>query len=139
MNKIIILFINLLFVVFLIIYSACSNSNNNEVKPCNVACTMLFAMVTVDVIDVNGNNIVLDSVYTTRLTTGEVIHLQQPMINRTYVVLDDSYMDRLKQSRDSFIFYGFKNGNKVVKQTFVISADCCHVQRQSGNSEIVIY
>jgi hypothetical protein len=117
---------------------AVSNNNGGNTDRCNpnVACTMIFAMVTTQVIDGNGDAVRLDDYYTLRTSTGEKIKSQETM-EGYYTILDDSYLNKLKQSSDKFQFVGMKNGKQVVNETYTITADCCHVQKKEGRPTIV--
>jgi hypothetical protein len=93
-------------------------------------------MVAIHITDASGNDVSLDDSYTTRVSTGEVIRLQQSMQNGRYVVLDDSYKSKLQKNSDNFRFTGIRNGQKVVEETFNIAADCCHINKVSGKDEV---
>ena len=54
----------------------------------------------------------------------------------TYIVLDDSYRDKLQNDKDKFRLVGIKEGKKVVDELFVIGADCCHIQKIEGKEDI---
>src|SRR5687768_12985153 len=77
-----------------------SNASNEKCNP-NVSCTMMFAMVTTKVIDGNGDEVKLDDYYTMRTSTGEKIKLPETM-EGYYTILDDGYLNKLKQSSDKF-------------------------------------
>ncbi|RYE23318.1 MAG: hypothetical protein EOP51_10930 [Sphingobacteriales bacterium] len=116
-----------------------SNSNNTPEK-CNpnVMCTMIFAMVTAQVQDKNGETIKLDDYYTIRTATGEKIKPGENGMDGSYTILDDSYQKNLQQSSDKFQFVGMKNGKQVINETYIISADCCHIQKKDGKAVIVV-
>ncbi len=128
----------LLMLVFLSPFFMASTCNKPEKDACvDVACTMMFAMVTVQVQEQDGSPVVLDEVYTVRKSSNETIKPQQQSAEGGhYVVLDDSYVGSLKQSVDSFTFVGMKNGQRVVEEPYVLGADCCHVRRESGKEVI---
>lgn len=95
-------------------------------------------MVTVQVVDQDNQPVTLDEAYTVRKKTGEKIKLEQNMEDGMYSVLDDSYKNKLENSKDQFQFVGVKEGKVVANESFDISADCCHVQKQSGKEIIVV-
>lgn len=115
-----------------------SQSCNKNTKPCkeNVICTELFAMVTVHVTDKNGQDVILNDAYTIRKSTNEEIRMEQSMPNGSYIVLDDSYQKKLSNSADTFIFIGIKNKAEVVNLSYIITADCCHISKASGENEV---
>src|SRR5687767_1252408 len=75
------------------------NNNNGEKCNPNIACTMIFAMVTAQVTDKNGDAVRLDDYYTLRTSTGERIKSSESM-EGYYTILDDNYQKTLQQSSD---------------------------------------
>jgi hypothetical protein len=57
-----------------------------------------------------------------------------------YTVLDDNYVSKLRNTQDTFLFYGYVSYyySPVVVETYVIEADECHVQKISGKESVVI-
>lgn len=105
----------------------------------DVACTMMFAMVTAEVKDANGQPVLLDEYYTIRDKNAQKItpESQVPQ-DGTYVILDDSWTRQLRNTSESFHFIGKKNGIEIVNEPYTIGADCCHVDKKSGKGTIVI-
>lgn len=102
-------------------------------------CTLMFTTITLQIKDEAGRPVKLDDAYTVRVETGEKIRsTSQGMGEGYYVVLDDSYQKKLAKTTANFKFIGIKNGKEVVNEPFTISADCCHVAKQSGKEEIII-
>jgi hypothetical protein len=95
-------------------------------------------MVMVHVEDQHHEPVILDEAYTIRKRNGEKIVLSQNMGDGHYAVLDDSYKTNLENTKDEFRFVGVKGGKIVVDESYQISADCCHVQKESGRDTIVI-
>ncbi len=106
----------------------------------DVICTMEFRTVSVKVNDQNNNFVKLDDYYTIRTGTGDTIrnHTSSLIIPDNYIVLTDGYRKKMENQTDVFRFVGVLNGNIVVDQPMTISADCCHITRESGPSEIKI-
>jgi hypothetical protein len=102
----------------------------------DVVCTDQLVMVTLQVTDPAGVPIVLDEAYTTRKSTGEVIRLTQSMEGGYYIVLDDTYQKKLQNAVDEFQFTGIRAGQKIVDEKYTISADCCHIAKQSGRDAV---
>ncbi len=102
----------------------------------DVMCTQMFATITIQVTDQNGQPVVLDEVYTLRGKNSQKINFEQSNTQGGYIVLDDSYQKKLEQHTDNFRFVGMKNGQKVVDEPFVIGADCCHISKVSGKETI---
>ena len=105
-----------------------------------VICTMEFAMVTVAVKDQNGNTVPLDSTITRNKSGLMVSNSNQssPAGDGRYVVADDSYQKALALRSEEVIFTGYKSGQKVIEQNFIISADCCHISKVSGPDILTI-
>jgi hypothetical protein len=121
------------------IYTSCKDQNHHAKKECeDVMCTMMFAMVTVEIKDNAGANVALDEAYTIRISTDEKILHDNSTNPGFYTVLDDGYQKQLQNRSDKFQFIGMKNGVKVVDETYTISADCCHVNRETGNTVITL-
>lgn len=112
-----------------------STSCKQQKCPENTICTDLFAMVTVKVTDQSGNTVHFDDVYTTRKSNSETIRIKQSM-DGSLIVLDDGYQSKLKQDKDTFYIVGVKNGQKLLHEPYVISADCCHISKVSGRVEV---
>ncbi len=122
---------------FLLVVSPFFWAGSCEKKACSeeVMCTEIFSMVTVQVTDQNGDAVLLDEVYTIRGNNAETIRPDQ-QAGGVYVVLDDSYRKKLENQKDDFRFIGMKEGKKVIEEVYSIAADCCHIQKISGNESI---
>lgn len=135
----------LLSIIAIICMSAsCKKTGDSGTTPPNadcdkVMCTMMFAMINIDVKDAAGAPVKLDEVYTLRVATGEKIkHENNGSEAGSYTVLDDGYMKSLMKQKADFRFVGVKDGKEVVNEPFEISADCCHVSKVSGRASIVV-
>lgn len=107
------------------------NNNNGDCK--NVACTAIFAAVTVKVQDKNGKNVALTSHYTVNMKSGDTIrHSDGSWPDGQYVVLDDNYVSKMYNQSIDFLFVGLLSNVPVVTESYTISADCCHVNKKSG-------
>lgn len=130
----------LLGVVYLTTSSSSCNKHDHHTNPCDGAmCTAMFVMINTKVTDATGKTILLDEAYTRRKSNNEVYRPDQTMAtyDSSYIVLDDGYLQKMQNQSDTFYFIGIKNGVEVVNEPFVISADCCHVNKQSGKTNIV--
>lgn len=119
---------------------SCNKHKPDHPSACgDIACTMMFAMVTVEIKDNAGKPVLLDEYYTIREKNGEKITSQSHNPESgTYVVLDDGFISTLTNKRENFRFIGKKNGAEVVNEAYDISGDCCHVNKESGKSAITI-
>lgn len=130
----------LLGVVYLTTSSSSCNKHDHHTNPCDGAmCTAMFVMINTKVTDANGHFVKLDDSYTQRAGNKDVYRPNQSnlIVDSSYVVIDDGYLQKMQNQTDTFYFVGLKNGKEVVKEPFVISADCCHVNKQSGKTNIV--
>jgi hypothetical protein len=83
--------------------------------------------------------VVFDDAYTINVSSGETIHLEANGAGvGHYTVLDDSYRKKLQNRTDRFQFVGIKNNQRIVEELYSISADCCHVSKVSGRTEVVL-
>lgn len=104
-------------------------------------CTDVFSSVNVNVVDNNGDPVVLNNVATVNAATGDSIFLDQPSrANGNYVVLDDSYVKQMYNQTVTFMFVGTDatSGKTLFAEPYTITADCCHVGMGSGKETIVI-
>lgn len=54
-----------------------------------------------------------------------------------YPVVTDAWMSGHRNTTTKMIFTGFLGNKEVVKETFEIKADCCHVSKVSGKESVV--
>lgn len=95
---------------------------------------MEFRSVT---IEVNGG--VLDSYHTLRVSTGDIINIEEDPLGffeNIYTVLNDNYLSLIVNKTETFIFKGYINDQLVVEEPFVISGDQCHINYVSGNTQV---
>lgn len=129
----------LLLIAAIICMSTSCEKKEDKDKCAEVACTQIFMMTMVDVKDNSGAKVVLDDHYTLRVSNNEKIRaVDQGNPDGGYVVLDDNYQSKLANKKEEFRFIGIKNGAEVVNEAYVFSADCCHIEKVSGKTEIVI-
>jgi hypothetical protein len=124
---------------YFFVSSASSCNHDKHKNNCHdVACTMIFGAVTIRVTDSDGKPVILNEAYTLREGSNEKITYTGTGIeNGTYTVIDDSYQKNLVNSTATFYFTGIKDGKEVVKEKFVIGADCCHVSKKEGPESVV--
>lgn len=126
-------------VYLLLTASSCKRTTEQPATGCEgVMCTMMYAYVSSWVVDTAGSPVIFDEVYTLRYGNGERISLEQPQAPGGYTVLDDSYLRKLQNSKDSFTFVGIRQGKTLVQEGFWLSADCCHVKKVTGQDTIVV-
>lgn len=124
-------------VIMMLGFTACSTTKKIACPP-DVICTRIFKSVTVRIVDASTKPIQLDEAYTINIITGESIHLENTGQVGYYTVLDDSYQKKMPNSTLRFQFVGIKNGQRIVEETYRITADCCHIDKLAGRDEIII-
>jgi hypothetical protein len=103
-----------------------------------VDCKTDFIREGVVVLNTDGDLIELDDAYTFNRRKNQIIRFKDFKFGDTYIVLDDSYQDKLKNRTMQVQFIGMKNGKRVFNEPYVFTADCCHIQKLSGKDTIVI-
>lgn len=142
---------SILFVILTMILSAigCGGRNNNNECLCrtDIACTMEYRTISINVTDTLGNPYSLDVYRTKRLNTGAVYDLQtlsdswSDSLRRaqgSYPVLDDSYTNSTHVCGESFEFLGYRDSLLVVSQILEIKNNCCHIELISGNTNVTV-
>lgn len=124
--------------------SSCSKKKLKTIgNECDVFCTEEFRSIFTTVVDTNGQTVELYSTSTVRNSTQEVVFSYQydsTIINNgIYTIMNDGYQKQLKNQVDTFTFTGITNDNRMVEGQFVISADCCHINKVSGQDTLVLY
>jgi hypothetical protein len=106
-----------------------------------VLCTMEFRMLTVTIKDKAGNFYKADKVET-YTPTGKMIFSQSSpsfLPDSSYVVIDDNNMKDLTKNVNTILDFKIYKGNAVVKKVqYVVTADCCHISKVSGDTEIIV-
>lgn len=107
-----------------------------------VACTMSFAMITVRVVDTTGALVEGATIAVTRARTGENVQLHDQGLPYagTYVVLDDSWREKVDPAGERFDVTASKDGRQGSAQLTIGApgAGHCHVQRLAGPEQIVV-
>lgn len=103
-----------------------------------VMCTMMFAAVTVGVQDADGAAVTLDSARVSSDKLGVSMPAKGGLDGTGYTIVDDSQVKQLAQRQGTVTFTGFRDGKEVVRQDFVVKADCCHVSKVSGPDVVIV-
>lgn len=114
-------------------------------KP-NRVCTEEFRSLMVQVVDRAGAGVDLDSFKVIRVRDQKVIldnHKWQPSpgvsyIPGVYLMYSDAYMEATSVCGEDFVFKGYLDNEAVANGVFKIAHDCCHINRVSGETKIVI-
>jgi hypothetical protein len=122
-----------------VLMADCKKKVQSVTPACDgVACTMLFAMVNITVTDSMCGNITPDDVYTIRVDNLDTIRTSSsPVLENSYIVLDDNYLPKMRNAKYDFRFVCKKNGKTVVDEPFTLNADCCHISKVSGKQSVI--
>lgn len=103
-----------------------------------VVCDQYFNTVTLRVVNEQNSPITLNKYFTVRAKTGEVLNAISNPTPGNYTILSDAYAHNITGRTEKFIFTGLIDNEVVVNEVYYISADCCHITKQSGNTEITL-
>ena len=127
--------ITTLFILCLLLQSCVGNDKDCK----DVACTAIFKMITVTVIDSTQQKIQLDRYYTIKTSNNDTLDYTATTIEKgVFVVVDDNQSKSLQNTQDDFRFIGILNNTIVVDEPYVIGADCCHIDLISGSTEVTL-
>lgn len=127
--------------------TGCNNADGNSpTADCaTVLCTAEFRIISVGVQDKAGVNIPLDDFIVTDAQSGmeltqEYSQEQLEIFQQTgtYPLYNDSFRETHINKTRGLIFKGFINREVVVMGTYLVFADCCHVQLDSGDEILYI-
>ena len=125
----------LVFAAIPLLSTTCNKKNDCS----DAICTQMFAAVTVMVTDKDGNDINLLDFYTIHIATGDTLrHNNNNWPEGAYTVLDDGYVSKMYNKEFQFRFVGIKDNKIVADEMYTISADCCHINKESGKETIVV-
>jgi len=97
------------------------------------ACTEEFRMIT---LEISGDT--LDRTYTLRNGVDTAAATKGPEFGNVYLVLDDFYRYKIEGSQEAFLFHGYIGDSLVVVEDYIISADACHVNKESGKASLAL-
>ena len=134
--------------LLIVLTSNCRKNEKVILDPCScsekVICTEVYICVAVVIKNQNGQPVALDDYYTTRMATGEKINLKTAEsdslrnIHGKYPILTDGQKRLTEKCGTDFEFTGIKNGKEIIKRTYSIGHDCCHVKILKGDTSIII-
>ena len=98
-------------------------------------------MVSLDLFDTDGEKIYLDSSKT--FLKGKVIYSQNYLQSGFsaipyHVVITDSEMNIISSEGSNLQFNGWIDGALVVEADYIVSKDCCHIEKVQGPETITI-
>ena len=137
----------LLFLLFVAVCTSChtpQRAADTGWDPCpcpkDIMCTEDFRFVTLTVVDKTGAAVTLDRFETVRASNNTILARKDntEMQPGTYVVASDGEKESISTCGEKFLFRGYQGGKKVLEESFTLRHDCCHVERQSGRTEVVL-
>ncbi|MBW3544732.1 MAG: hypothetical protein KY428_03880 [Bacteroidetes bacterium] len=123
-------------------WSSCNGDAQTMEADCpeNIICTEQFEIIQLKLTNTNNQPVALNSFKSTNLDTGQEWKLEQEFTlepnSGYYPVLTDAQMKEVAQEGSRIEFIGIINGQKVVKELYVIGHDCCHIKLISGEQDI---
>lgn len=122
-------YILIYFVIFAYILSACNSAFNPDEE---IICNTMFVAIGVEI-----KGAKLDTFYTVRQSNKDTISDNfVGMMEGSYTLVSDRYLDELRNSQDTFHFIGIINDSVVVREPYIIGADACHIYKVSGKETI---
>lgn len=114
----------------------CNDCSSNQI------CTAYFASATLKIQYANGAPYVLDSFRVVRHEDGKLLDPGSYLIpgspaNGIYAVFNDGFIGLTNQCGKQFDFIGYKGNAEVVREQYVFSHNCCHMQTLSGKTELI--
>lgn len=142
------------FLISLVVLFSCNDGVRTAIDPSNCAtdvevpnidcnddaCTKELVTIWVEVLDQDGNGVIFDEFSLTNLDTGEEIqinsYINYAIVAGNYIIAEDQMFESVEQQGTCIEFRGSINGELIVRQTFLIGHDCCHVVRWAGPETI---
>ena len=117
-------------------------SCNDEECGGSIACTTDYRIISVSLVDTEGNAVILDSYTVVRRDTREAISFDTDVseFNQEgqYSIAEDQHFDQVAREGTSFILEGFINNEVVISENFLIGNDCCHVVKLEGPESLTL-
>lgn len=113
------------------------NDDDSSSAGCNgdLVCTEEFRTVVIDILAADGSPASLDEVSVTNLDTDESLTFQWDL-TPGYAIADDSMLETVDMDGHRIELVGSIAGEEVVRQTFLVGHDCCHVILLEGPTTI---
>ncbi len=128
----------ILFFAF-ILFTSCEKEEDN---PCTdqLACTEIFVTLSVEVVDQDGEPVILDNYYTfiDQSNRFDFTDSSYNLGEGVYVIATDNERPEIDFGGTNVVFVGELNGKNVVEKSLVIGKDCCHIELLQGETNIQI-
>ena len=123
-----------LSLLFLIVFLMSCGKDEDDCSG-TLICTTEYRSILVEVLNSDGTRVIFDEFTVTNLQTNEVIDLDWES-GDLYPIADDSMRHDLPSSGQQLELVGFINGQEVLRQVFLVGADCCHIVLLDGETTI---
>lgn len=123
--------------IFLLLLGFVAVSCNDE-DDCqgDLVCTEEFRTILITVVDTDGEAVTLDSFTVTNLDTDTVLDVEGVQGLDGYPIANDAMFNEIPKDGQRIEFVGLLNGAEVIRETFLVGHDCCHVILLEGNTTI---
>jgi hypothetical protein len=136
----------LLFLLLMVIYSACSKkTHQNAAAPCNPGmCTMMFATIGINFVDKAGNAVAVKDFKAVNLRTNKNIQTEATPASGEnsgfHVIATDGNMKEFTNEGDEVKVTGTNAAtNQIQSITVKITGGCaCHVAKVAGPDKVVL-
>lgn len=123
-----------LSLLFLVVFLISCGKDDDDCTG-NLICTTEYRSILIEVLNSDGSRVIFDQFTVTNLQTNEVVDLDwEP--GDLYPIADDSMRHILPGSGQQIELVGFINGQEVLRQVFLVGADCCHIVLLEGDTTI---
>jgi hypothetical protein len=133
-----------LFLLLAAITSCAPLEDSDDGCPEMNMCTEIYKSIGLTIKDKDGKPYPLDTFVTTKLSTGEIVPISSVFNNDrilqtgVYPVFEDGNMPLTNREGQEFEFTGSRDGKVVIRKTFTIGHDCCHIELRKGETSVVI-
>ena len=129
---------NRILAIFLISLAVSCNDDDCS----SIACTTEYRLISVSLVDSEGNAVILDSYTVVRSDTREALSFDTDVAEFNqegqYSIAEDQHFDQIAREGTSFIFEGIINNEVVISENFLIGNDCCHVVKLEGPDSLTV-
>ncbi len=129
----------LLFLVGLFFIISCDEENESKKCPEDILCTMEFRTLTITVKDTHDELVALDSYKVIQVSDNKDItpsNELNSLQNGYYTMVTDGSLK--KGETQEILFLGYVNNQEIIRSTYTVAHDCCHVSLVSGDTNIVV-
>jgi hypothetical protein len=128
------------FIFFALLGFDCERENKSDCF--NVFCSKEFKILNILIKHSSDTSAVILTTYKVLrvLDNKDITHINDEYFEKMgyYPLADDNDKEMLRNRNVEIEFQGYVENTLKVKERFVVTADCCHVYRVTGKSEVYI-